>query len=203
MGRRIAGTARNERANLDQRTAWHYHLFQSRSQGPVNISDRQYFRYHLDPSASQPYISVPVLDRNSGKWSLQITRRIPLKDGSFGGVIVVSIDPSNFTQFFNDVDLGQNGVIDLIGRDGIVRARRELKSQQIGQNVSETTLFKQMQSSDAGNAIVRSKLDGIGRVYGFSSVPDYPLVVAVGFAIDDALAVVNRQWTSHIAAGEF
>src|ERR1700691_1619940 len=33
MGRRIAGTARNERANLDERTAWHYHLFQSRSQG--------------------------------------------------------------------------------------------------------------------------------------------------------------------------
>jgi PAS domain S-box-containing protein len=169
--------------------------------GPVNISDRPYFRYHLDPSASQPYISAPVIDRNSGKWSLQITRRIPLKDGSFGGVIVVSIAPSYFTQFFNDVDLGQNGVIDLIGRDGIVRARRELNSQEIGQNVGETSLFKQMQVSDAGNEIVRSKLDGIERVYGYSSVPDYPLVVAVGFAINDALAAVKRQWTFHLGAG--
>jgi two-component system, NarL family, sensor histidine kinase BarA len=91
--------------------------------GSVDISDRKQFNYHLDPSAPQPYISAPVIGRNSGKWSIEITRRVARNDGSFGGVIVTSIDPLRLSQFFDQVDLGQNGVVDLIGRDGIVRRR--------------------------------------------------------------------------------
>jgi PAS domain S-box-containing protein len=158
------------------------------SSGRVDISDRPHFRYHLDASAPQPYISVPVIGRNSGKWSIQVTRRIPGKDGSFGGVLVVSMDPLYFSQFFETVDLGRDGVIDLVGRDGVVRARRGRDNQQIGQNVANTALFKEMQRSSAGSDIIRSKLDGVTRIYGYSSVGDYPLVVVVGLGKDDVLA---------------
>ena len=171
--------------------------------GPVDISDRPHFRYHLDPSAPQPYISVPVIGRNSGKSSIQISRRITRRDGSFGGVIVVSIDPLYFSRFFDEVDLGQNGVVDLIGRDGIVRSRRAINSHEIGQNVGDTPLFEQMLISNAGSEIVHSRLDGITRVFGYSSVPEYPLVVVVGIAMGDVLADVNRQWTSYVAIGGF
>jgi hypothetical protein len=64
--------------------------------GRVDISDRPHFRYHLDPSAPQPYISAPVIGRNSGKWSIQITRRIARPDGGFGGIIAVSSIRSTF-----------------------------------------------------------------------------------------------------------
>ncbi len=171
------------------------------SKGRVDVSDRPHFRYHLDPAAAQPYISAPVIGRNSGKWSIQVTRRINRSDGSFGGVVVVSLDPFYFSQFFETVDLGQNGVVDLIGRDGFVRARRARDSQQIGQDVGATALFKQMQASSAGNALIRSKLDGITRVYGYSAVPDYPLVVTVGLAVDDVLAPVYRQRMLYFATG--
>lgn len=169
--------------------------------GQVNISDRPHFRYHFDLSAPEPYISVPVIGRNSGKWSIQVTRRFTHNDGSFGGIIVVSVDPFYFSQFFDNVQLGQHGVMDLIGRDGIVRARRALTSQQIGQSVGDTALFKQMQSSSAGSAIIRSRLDGVERVFGYSTVPDYPLIVAVGIALDDVLAPVRSQRTLYIAVG--
>ncbi|HTV28212.1 MAG TPA: PAS domain S-box protein [Xanthobacteraceae bacterium] len=167
----------------------------------VDISDRPHFRYHLNPVAPEPYISVPVIGRNSGKWSIQVTRRIVRKDGSFGGVIVVSIDPGYFTQFFDTVNLGQNGTVDLVGRDGIVRARRARNSTQVGQNVAGTALFGLMQNSGAGSATIRSKLDGVTRVFGYSSVPDYPLFVAVGLAIDDVLAPVQRQRPLYLAVG--
>jgi PAS domain S-box-containing protein len=167
----------------------------------IDLSDRPHFRYHLDPSAPQPYISAPLIGRASGKWSLQVSRRFTRKDGSFGGVIVVSIDPFYFSRFFEEVDLGQNGVVDLIGRDGIVRARRALGSQEIGQNVGDTALFKRMQDSSAGSDVIRSRLDGIARVYGFSSVLDYPLVVVVGLAMDDVLTATARRWASYLALG--
>ncbi len=173
------------------------------SSGQVDISDRPHFKYHLDPSAPEPYISVPVIGRNSGKWSIQITRRITRSDGSFGGVIVVSLDPFYFSQFFEKVDLGRDGAVDLVGRDGIVRARRSHDSQEIGQNVGGTALFKRTQTSSAGTEIARSGLDGITRIFGYASVPDYPLVVIVGLGINDVLAPARSQRVLYLALGGF
>jgi PAS domain S-box-containing protein len=167
----------------------------------VDISDRPHFRYHLDPSAPQPYISVPVIGRNSGRWSIQVTRRITRPDGSFGGVIVVSIDPFYFSKFFDSVNLGQNGVVDLFGGDGIVRSRRSRVSAMLGRSVAGTMLFKTIARSSNGSLITDNDLDGINRVFGYTSVPGYPLFVAVGLAVDDVLAPVRRQRVSYFVIG--
>ena len=167
----------------------------------IDLSDRAHFRHHLDPSASQPYISVPMIGRASGKLSIQITRRVTRKDGNFGGVVVVSIDPLYFSKFFDKVDLRQNGVVALVGRDGIVRARRGPRGFDIGQNVSDTRLFERISNSDAGTFMVQSKLDGVARIYGYSSVPGYPLLVAVGIAMDGVRASSNQVLASHAAIG--
>jgi PAS domain S-box-containing protein len=169
--------------------------------GRTDLADRPHFKYHLDPTASQPFISVPVIGRNSGKWSIQITRRITRKDGGFGGVIVTSIDPFYFSQFFEAVDLGPNGVVALVGRDGIVRARRALGGQNIGQDVNGTPLFELMQKSNSGSAILHGRADGVERVYGYAAVPDYPLIVSVGLATNDVLAATRRQRNVSFAVG--
>jgi PAS domain S-box-containing protein len=166
-----------------------------------NISDRPYFRYHLDPSAPQPYISAPMDERNSRKWAIEISRRITRSDGSFGGVTVVSIDPFYFSRFFEKVDLGEDGVIGLVGRDGIIRARHGRNSGEIGRNVSASALFQQMQRSDNGSALVRSALDGVERVYAFAAVPDYPLLVIAGLAQDDVLMPIRGQRNKAIVVG--
>src|SRR5258707_846407 len=67
--------------------------------GPVDLSDRPHFRYHLDRAAPQPYISVPVIGRVANKWSIQLTRRMSRDGSSFDGVIVVSVDPLYFANF--------------------------------------------------------------------------------------------------------
>ena len=166
-----------------------------------NISDRPYFRYHLDPSAPQPYISVPMNEHNSRKLAIEISRRITRRDGSFGGVTVVSIDPFYFSRFFEKVDLGQDGVVVLVGRDGIIRARHGRNGGEIGRNVSATALFQKIRRSDNGFALVRSKLDGIERAYAYAAVPDYPLLVIVGLALDDVLMPIRGQRNKAIAVG--
>lgn len=91
---------------------------------PAKLGDREHFRVHQARDNGRLFISVPVLGRVSGKWSLQMTQHINRPDGSFGGVAVVSVDPRCFTRFYRQVDLGKNSVIALIGRDGILRERR-------------------------------------------------------------------------------
>ena len=162
----------------------------------IDLSDRAHLRHHLDPSASQPYISVPMIGRASrANCRYKLPAALRARTAISGGiVVVVSIDPLYFSKFYDKVDLRQNGVVALVGRDGIVRARRGPRGFDIGQNVSDTRLFERISNSDAGTFMVQSKLDGVARIYGYSSVPGYPLLVAVGIAMDGVRASSNQSW---------
>ncbi|MGD0023221.1 MAG: PAS-domain containing protein [Xanthobacteraceae bacterium] len=167
----------------------------------IDVSDRTYFRYHRDSTGPQPHISVPMLGRISHKWSIQVTRRFTLPNGAFGGVIVVSIDPFYFSQFFDHLELGREGLINLLGRDGVVRAHRPREVVGIGQNVMNPILSKKMEESDTGTYTWRSTRDGKERIFAVSPVPGYPLFVTVGLAMDDVLAPINRQLIGYLACG--
>ena len=90
---------------------------------PLKLDDREHFRVHRDRAGDTLFISKPVLGRLSGKWSLQFTRKIINRDGSFGGVMVLSVDPEYFSSYFRSVDLGRDGVVTMIGTDRVIRAR--------------------------------------------------------------------------------
>jgi PAS domain S-box-containing protein len=161
--------------------------------GPVNVADRPHFRYHLDPAAAQPYVSAPVLGRVSGKWSIQVTRRLEDAGGGFAGVVVISIDPSYLGQFFETVDLGRHGVATLIGRDGIVRARRAVGETAIGQDVRGARVPTLLETANQGTFIARSAIDGVERVRSVMAVPGFPLAVIVGLATQDVLAGLDAE----------
>jgi PAS domain S-box-containing protein len=166
-----------------------------------DMSDRPHFRYHLDPSAAQPFISVPLLGRVSRKWSVQFTRRLTDADGRFDGVVVISLDPFHLSQFFESLNLGENGSAILAGRDGIVRARRALNNQQLGQDIGDALLFEHLRTAPSGTFVARSGIDGIERVFGYTALPDYPLVISLGFSTDAVLASSRRQRNTYLVAG--
>ncbi|MBL8484913.1 MAG: two-component sensor histidine kinase, partial [Rhodocyclaceae bacterium] len=119
----------------------------------VFLGDREHFRVHVEQDSNQLFVSKPVLGRATGKWSMQLTRRVNKPDGSFGGVVVVSVDPFYFSKFYSDVDLGRNGVITLVGQDGIVRARRAGDDTSVGQDISRSDLFEVLKQGPSGNFV--------------------------------------------------
>jgi PAS domain S-box-containing protein len=170
---------------------------------PLDLSDRPHFRWHLNAAASQPYIGAPAICRLTGQLAIQVTRRITRADGSLGGVIVFSIDPNYFERLFDSVDLGDNGVVVLTGRDGIVRARSTTRAGDRRPNGTDTALDEGLPVAGAGTDVVRSNVDGLWRIVESSAVPDYPLVVSVGVGLDDVLAVPRRERTTRFAIGGF
>ncbi|QEL64833.1 hypothetical protein OTERR_13570 [Oryzomicrobium terrae] len=154
----------------------------------IDLSDREHFRVHKDVDSKALFISKPVLGRASGKWSIQMTRRINKPDGSFGGVVVVSVDPYYFTNLYSDVDLGKGGVITLAGTDGIIRARKSGDNMTVGQDISGAPMLTMLARTDQGTYTASSKVDGIVRLTAFRRLPDYPMVVAVGVSEREALA---------------
>ena len=153
----------------------------------VDLSDREHFRVHREVDSGQLFVSKPVLGRASGKWSIQMTRRINKPDGSFGGVVVISVDPFYFSDFYRGVDLGRGGVVSLVGADGVVRARRAGDDDSVGQDLSSSRLMKQMAQAPSGSYRAASAADGVTRFVSYRTLKEYPLTVVVGVEETEAL----------------
>lgn len=146
----------------------------------ANFQGREHFKEHISYDRERLHISKPLLGRLSGKWAIQMTRRVNKPDGSFGGVAVVAVDPYYFSDFYKQVDLGQNSSVVLVGRDGIVRARQAGSSTVAGQDLNGTELMNKLVVSDAGHYTATGEDEGVTRIHSFRALSAYPLAVVVG-----------------------
>ncbi|WP_195724573.1 ATP-binding protein [Herbaspirillum sp. CAH-3] len=160
---------------------------------PMNLADREHVQVHMQGGEDKLFISKPVLGRVSKKWSLQLTRRINRPDGSFGGVIVVSIDPQYFTSLYHQIDVGHHGVITLLGGDGVARVRRTGDMDSMGEQVNGSKVLAAMLAQGNGVIEAASRIDGRERIYAFHKLRDYPLYASVGIDIEERLGPYYRE----------
>jgi signal transduction histidine kinase len=157
--------------------------------GRLDLSDRAHFKVHVAADTGELFISQPILGRASGKWSIQLTRRITRPDGQFAGVVVVSIDPGYFTRFYAELNLGAQGLSAIYGLDGVARARKVGPKEEFGTAASAALMFTRLAQGElAGSYQQRSVVDGIERKYFYRKVPHYPLIVSAGLDMQDLLA---------------
>ncbi|MGE5547604.1 MAG: sensor histidine kinase [Solirubrobacterales bacterium] len=152
-----------------------------------DLSDRNHFRVHRDPKAVQPFISRPVLGRASGRWSIQLTRRLE-RNGAFDGVVVISLDPHYLSDFYSSIDIGAQGSVLLVGHDGIVRAASETGAPQIGESIGDSRLIDRVFSAGGGSEVLDGPLDGIRRITSFRALSKLPLAVMVGRSEHEVMA---------------
>jgi diguanylate cyclase (GGDEF)-like protein len=119
---------------------------------PIDISDREHFKVHANSTEDKLFISKPLIGRASNKWSVQFTRRFTNKDGSFAGVVVASMDPVHFTNFYDKIDLGASTTVALVGGDGVVRSAGggSIARLGLGQNLSGSPIFENLRSARQG-----------------------------------------------------
>ena len=185
-------------------------LIQASTAGPkatgVDVSDREHFRVHIDAAEDNLFISKPLIGRATGKSSIQLSRRIPLPDGSFGGVILVSLDPGHFTHFYDSINIGRDGAIRVVGTDGIVRAvgsAKGVETQYLGASLIGSTLLKRSQIEPSGWYFSGStRNDGIRRLIFYRVVEQLPLIVTVGLGEKETFGgVTAKENTYRLAAG--
>ncbi|MGD0025819.1 MAG: EAL domain-containing protein [Xanthobacteraceae bacterium] len=154
----------------------------------IDLGDREHYRVHLNTDKDELFISKPVTGRTTGQSSIQLTRRLANPDGSFGGVIVASIDQSYLMRFYDSVDVGKDGNILLVGLDGIVRAARGYKKLNPNQSFNDSSLFKNLYESPTGFFETLARADGIERLMSYRKIGSLPLIVAVGLAQHEVFA---------------
>ena len=91
---------------------------------PVDISDREYFRFHRKRDADdQLHISEPLQGRISGQSTIQFTRPIYDHQRRFAGVLTLSVPPPALEKVYMDIKPGEGGNISLVRSDGTFLAR--------------------------------------------------------------------------------
>jgi diguanylate cyclase (GGDEF)-like protein len=159
---------------------------------PLDLSDREHFRFHLSSPTDQLFISKPVVGRVSGKWSVQLTRRFLNTDGSFGGVVVASLDPSHFTKFYSNIDFGFRASIALIGNDGIVRSSGGNEvGYVLGEDLRATEVFKNIKQDENNTFDTNEASDKRAHFVTIRKVNGYPLWISVSI---DKAEISEASW---------
>lgn len=149
--------------------------------GTLDLSDREHFKVHVATDTGELFVSQPVLGRATGTWSIQLTRRITRSDGSFAGVVVVSIALDYFTQFYRDLRMGSDGLVALYGMDGVARVRKVGELEEFGVTAVGARAFNRIRQGRLdGFYTTASVVDGVERLLHYRKVPGYPLVVFTG-----------------------
>lgn len=156
---------------------------------PIDLSDREHYTAQRDSKEDQLFISKPLIGRASKKWSVQLARRFLNADGTFGGVVVASLDPDHLTRFYDKVDLASSGAIALIGSDGVIRSAGGIGSDlKMGQKITGSELFTRMQSGLNSTFEMPDSATGRVQLVALRKIKDQPLWVSVGLDKDEALA---------------
>jgi diguanylate cyclase (GGDEF)-like protein len=159
-----------------------------------NISDMRHFIAQRDSTDDRLFIAPPYHSAIGDKWLTAASRRLSNPDGSFAGVVTAPLDQSYFTKLYHTIDLGQNGSIVLLHREGRLLAREPEQRSALGKSLDGPLLSTYLPMSDTGAYELTSPIDGVERVAGYKAVPGLPLVVVVTYARSEVLA----PWYRHL-----
>ena len=166
----------------------------------ARYADRVYFAAHRDDKV-QRYVSEPLHGRLRDREFLQYSERRQKADGSFNGVIAVSILPSYFLQQFSRASDAPNFTASLIRDDGTILVRFPATGP--GQLGPDSGFTRATRAAPEGGTyrVERSAIDSLDRILKYRKLPDLPVYVVHGFATDDIRQAWINRMSSHLIFG--
>lgn len=158
-----------------------------------NNSDRDYFQYHRTHDDSAPYVGPPVQSRSTGRWIFTLSRRIDKADGTFGGVVLATIELDYFRKYYESFDVGREGGILFGLNSGTMLVRRTAASVTTGKDLHNIEIYRDYASKmPTGVAEMVSPIDGILRINSFTHLQKYPMFMVVAVSKNEVLAEWRR-----------
>ncbi len=163
----------------------------------ARLVEREYFKAPARPGdADKLVVGTAVIGWTTGRQTVHISRRINKPGGGFGGVAVVGLDPTIFTELYQKVDMGDNGHVAFVGFDGScarrLRSAIELRQRRLRQH-PPAKILAEKERTPSGSMLVQSEVDGVARLVSFQVIPALAMVVIVGTASDEALAAASQR----------
>jgi two-component system NtrC family sensor kinase len=159
----------------------------------LDLSDRDYFRAHKDNAVSGLYVGSVVTaratnERGQPRFFTFSSKRVA-KNGSFAGVIVISVSPDYFRDYY--ATLPQPLVAALTRSDGAVLARYPELQQPQARLGAQSLLLQQFRDQrETGAVRAISSFDGNERLFAFRKLPRIDVYASAGVDTGD----ITEAW---------
>jgi diguanylate cyclase (GGDEF)-like protein len=166
-----------------------------------NVADEEYFRFHQTHLTRALHIGPQTIGIATGRPALHFTRRLNAADGSFNGVVVLSVRPSYLTSFYDETSFGKRGYLGVRGREG------ELYAASIGgAAVTKPLLRNAPDLNESSGSLLLKDPEWLGdeetRLVAWQQLTQYPLFVVIGLAEEEVLAQYRMMAASYIEGAE-
>ena len=160
----------------------------------VSPAEREALLRHRDNDSGELFIGRPIGLQTAGEGDVTLSRRIETADGRFAGIVTGTIQVAYFSDLFRRLKLGPNDVVSLFRDDGIMLAHLP-NNALVGKSVVGSDIMRQFELNRSGTFTGRSVFDGTRRVYTFTHLGGWPLILDVGLAENDVYAPLRqREW---------
>lgn len=160
----------------------------------LSLKDRDYTRYHLASQSDQVHISGVEAGRVTGLDHFRVTRRISGSNGSFGGMVVATVNPQALSGYYSRQFKGPQNAAALLGVDDQkFRAVAPTLDAVLWQQRVSSPIWQGLAHAPAGSYRNTSVTDGLDRVFVYQKLDGLPLVMATGYAEGDLFESVYRR----------
>jgi diguanylate cyclase (GGDEF)-like protein len=139
------------------------------------------------------WVDPPRKDALSGAWTLQFGRALNAADGSAAGAVLITVDASYFVSGYDPSVSGKQGVLALMGIDGVFRARRTGDSITAGDKIDYASAVSGADQGEPALTLAVNSWDGVRRYTGAQQLYAFPLTVIVGLSEAEQLATTRHD----------
>lgn len=155
----------------------------------VDLSDRDSF-IALRKGFSGVYVSGALLGRRTGESFFSLSRARRNRDGSFGGIVQVSLDPKYLDDFYREVALSEDDMaVTMLSEEGklIARFPHVPTGAKLGRSAPVVEALAQR---DSATLVRNSAVDHELRLITFRKVGSYPVLVAASKRV----SAIHARW---------
>jgi diguanylate cyclase (GGDEF)-like protein len=155
-----------------------------------NVASRDYFRKQRD---SDKFFIGQLPRGPTGDAKLHFSRRLNALDGAFDGAVIVAVDADYFVSGYEPSKLGQQGVLALLGTDGVFRVRRTGDAVHSGVPIDYAAVVRGPDAVETDATVTTSSWDGVRRYTSARELYGFPLAVLVGLSADEQLTAAQHD----------
>jgi diguanylate cyclase (GGDEF)-like protein len=166
-----------------------------------NVANEDYFQSQRHTDAL--VVGLPEQTQGSREWRLQFSRRLDPGKPGFSGIVLVSVEASYFVSGYEVSKLGMQGMLGILGTDGVFRVRRSGETVTAGDHVNYAAVVPAVNETEIPAPLSMNPWDGVRRYTSARQLYDFPLAVIVGLSANEQLAATRLNMRAYVwrAAG--
>jgi two-component system NtrC family sensor kinase len=170
-------------------------------QGGLSVADRDYFRAQVEKDAGT-YVGAALQSRVRNEPFFGVSRRRPLRDGQFNGIIMVSVAPKIFLDFYRELAAETTGSLTLSKSDGAILARYPSPPGDITHFRPDSGFMLSVVDHPEGGFVTTThSVDDVRRRFGYRKLGYADLYVSSGLQVDTITYGWMRLMASHLIFG--